>query len=204
MKDFEIRHYFHKKRLKKHHSTRSTLVVDELGLKHGRCRADIAVINGHLNGFEIKSDQDSLIRLPRQIANYNLVFDHATLIVGPRHIHEAIKQVPTWWGVVLCQQGGRGDICFKSIQKAKINKNIDPQSIVQLLWRSEAEEILRVLGAPSKILRQPRAVLYKCLIEHYNTKSIRQIVREGLKKRNKWRCPQSPSPYDDLCRPTSM
>lgn len=204
MKDFEIRHYFHQKRLKKHHSTKTTLVVDELGLKHGRCRADIAVINGHLDGFEIKSDQDSLSRLPGQIANYNLVFDHATLVVGPRHIQEAMKQVPEWWGVILCQQGRGGSICFKSIQKAKINKNIDPQSIVQLLWRSEAEEILRTLGAPPKVLRKPRAHLYGCLVEHFNTKSIRETVRESLKKRQRWRCPQSTSPYDDLCQPTSM
>jgi len=197
MNDLEIRYYFHKIRLRKQHVTRATLVVDELGLKHGRCRADIAVVNGHLDGFEIKGDSDSLYRLPEQIINYNLVFDHATLVVGPRHIQEAKDHLPEWWGVILCQKGSRGAISFKSIRKAKFNKNVDPQSIAELLWRSEAEEILKGLNASPKILRQPRAILYKCLIEYFDIKGIRDIVRDCLKKRTNWRCPQPTFPYGD-------
>jgi hypothetical protein len=203
MKDLEIRQYFHKIRLKKHHLTQTTLVVDELGLKHGRCRADIAVINGHLDGFEIKGDNDSLLRLPEQIVNYNLVFDHATLVVGSRHIQEAKDHLPEWWGVILCEKGSRGAINFKSIRKTKFNKNVDPQSVAELLWRSEAEEILRDLNVSPKVLRQPRAILYKCLIENFDIKGIRDIVRECLKKRKNWRCPQPAFPYGDLCQPIS-
>ena len=117
MNDIEIRHYFHKKKLRKHHAAKNTLVVDELGLKHGKCRADIAVINGHLDGFEIKSDRDTLSRLSDQISVYNLVFDHATLIVGPRHIEEAKTQVPEWWGVIFCEEGRRGAAYQEGVQQ---------------------------------------------------------------------------------------
>ena len=71
MNDAQIRSSFHSKKLRRHHATPDTLVVDELGLKHGKCRADIAVINGHLIGYEIKSDDDSLHRLARQVEAYN-------------------------------------------------------------------------------------------------------------------------------------
>ncbi len=197
MNDIEIRHYFHKNRLRRHHFAKDTLVLDELGLKHGKRRADIAVINGHLDGYEIKSDKDTLSRFSEQITVYNLVFDHATLIVGPRHIQKAKAQLPEWWGVILCQKGNRGAINFKSIRRAKINKSVDPHSIAELLWRSEAEEILRGLNFSPKILRQPRAVLYKCLVEHFNINKMRYIVRDRLKMRKNWRCHQLVSPCGD-------
>jgi hypothetical protein len=75
---------FHQKKLWLHHANENTLVVDELGILNGKSRADIAVINGYLVGFEIKSDEDSLTRLNDQVEAYNAVFDRSTLIVGPK------------------------------------------------------------------------------------------------------------------------
>ncbi len=53
MNDVEIRQNFHRKILRRQHAQKNTLVIDELGLNHGRCRADIAVVNGHFWGFVI-------------------------------------------------------------------------------------------------------------------------------------------------------
>ena len=46
----------------------------------GAARVDIAVINGHIRGVEIKAEADSLERLPRQVEAYGRVVDRATLI----------------------------------------------------------------------------------------------------------------------------
>ena len=54
MNDGRIRAAFHGKILRRQHLCPETLVLDELGLMHGRCRADIAVVNGCLIGYEIK------------------------------------------------------------------------------------------------------------------------------------------------------
>jgi hypothetical protein len=43
-----------------------TIILDELGLRHGAARVDIVVVNGNLIGFELKSDRDDLRRLPKQ------------------------------------------------------------------------------------------------------------------------------------------
>jgi hypothetical protein len=37
-------------------------IIEELGISHGSCRIDIAVVNGMIHGYEIKSDQDTLQR----------------------------------------------------------------------------------------------------------------------------------------------
>ena len=70
-----------------------TVLVEELGLCRGQVRVDIAVVNGLLQGYEIKSDRDSLRRLGIQVVLYWKVLDRATLVVCERHIVEAFRRI---------------------------------------------------------------------------------------------------------------
>jgi len=202
MNDAEIRQSFHRKMLRRQHARNDTLVIDELGLNHGKCRADIAVINGHLVGYEIKSDNDSLRRLREQVKSYNAVFDRAFIVVGESHIDNIQERIPEWWGVIISSRGPKGAINFNMTRRAQVNRNIDPVSVARLLWRDEAVEILRQRRLPSRVLRQPRAALYKHLAELLNTCELRKAVRKYLQKRRNWRCPESLSRYGDLCQPS--
>ena len=76
-----------------------SVVVEELGLCRGQVRVDLAVVNGSLHGYEIKSDRDSLDRLAGQADVYSKVLDQVTLVVGERHLAHAMDRVPAWWGV---------------------------------------------------------------------------------------------------------
>ena len=201
MNDAEIRQSFHRKMLRRQHARNNTLVIDELGLQHGKCRADIAVVNGHLVGYEIKSDKDSLRRLGLQIESYNAVFDRAFIVVGNRHIDSIQDRIPEWWGVIISSRGPKGAINFNMIRRAQVNRSIDPVSVARLLWRDEAIEILQQRRLPSSMLRQPRAALYKHLAELLNTCELRKAIREYLQKRRNWRCLEPPSQRDGWCRP---
>src|ERR1022692_4894991 len=77
----------------------NSLIIEELGLCQGSVRADFAVVNGVLKGFELKSEKDTLARLERQASTYSLVFDTASLIAAERHIADARKALPRWWGI---------------------------------------------------------------------------------------------------------
>ncbi|MBW8002659.1 MAG: sce7726 family protein [Planctomycetes bacterium] len=198
MNDAEIRHNFHRKRLRQHHAQKGTLVIDELGLNHGKCRADIAVINGHLIGYEIKSNKDSLRRLEEQVKSYNAVFDKISIVVGDRYINSIPKYIPKFWGIIVSIRGSRGAVNFHVIRNTRTNKNIDPLAIARLLWRNEAAEILQLKKVSPKVLRQPRAVLYDHLADMLHICELQKTVREYLKNRKNWRCPESPSQYDGL------
>jgi hypothetical protein len=50
-------------------------------------------------GYEIKSDRDTLARLPNQIAAYELCFDTMTMVVGKRHLAKCRATLPEWWGI---------------------------------------------------------------------------------------------------------
>jgi hypothetical protein len=201
MNDAQIRLNFHRKKLRRLHTAADTLVLDELGLKHGKCRADIAVINGHLIGFEIKSDEDSLSRLDRQVAIYNAVFDYATVIVAQRHLESVRALTPDWWGITVATKGQRGAIHFETVRRPKRNPSPDDFAVAQLLWRNEAEEELLKHGVSAQILRQKRSILYRELVEILAPRQLRKTVRERLKSRTDWRCLSRPSPSGDSCRP---
>ena len=203
MNDLEIRTSFHVAMLRRYHSSKNALVLDELGLMHGSCRADIAVINGRLLGFEIKSNDDSLRRLQGQIDAYNSVFDTVTIIVGTRHRRAVTKTVPPWWGIVVATESVKGKARFRIQRKAKPNPSISPFSVAQLLWRDEIVELLRQFGAPSSVLRFPRNILYRLLAWHLPVDELRRVVCRQLKSRKNWRCHLPPSEDGDLSRPTS-
>ena len=156
MNDAEIRQSFHRIGLRRQHASANTLVVDELGLKHGKYRADIAVINGHLVGYEIKSDEDSFSRLGEQIKAYSDVFDRVTVIIGTKHAKAIRFHVPDWWGIVVAHGGPRGGVSFETVFSPRTNPKVDPFSVAQLLWKSEAAETLLDLVVEQGIQRAGR------------------------------------------------
>ena len=178
-----------------------TLIVHELGPRHGISRVDIAVINGSLHGYEIKSDADTLTRLPAQISTYNAVLDYSTLVVGVRLAEKAILRLPGWWGIIAVEVGSRGAMKFISIQRPLKNESIDPRALAELLWRSEAEALLAARGVSRKILNLPRAYLYQCLTEMFDIASLRRIVRNTIKNRGNWRGREQPLSYVDCSKP---
>ena len=187
MTDATIRDAYHRKCLKRHHAHHDTLVVDELGLQHGRSRADIAIINGSMTGVEIKSDVDSLERLDYQVIKYSSVFDHAYVVATKCHLVEVSQRIPEWWGLIFAEEGPRGGVHFSTIRGSMLNKMVDDFAVAQLLWRNEVMQILSDLGTPKKHLRQSREKLYGLLLETLPSQEIRAKVREKLRKRANWR-----------------
>jgi hypothetical protein len=201
--DTQIRHALHQKRLRKYHIAPDTLVVDELGLSHGKCRADIAVINDHFAGYEIKSDEDSLFRLDEQVAAYSAVFDHAILVVGAKFAVSVHSLVPGWWGVIVSRQGKRGAISFETMREARINESVNSLTLAQLLWKNEAADILVELGASQRVTREKRQVLYQCLADSLSHAELRHRVKDCLMKRKNWRRPAPLSQNDGSILPSA-
>ncbi|MBC8064362.1 MAG: sce7726 family protein [Chlorobia bacterium] len=195
--DREVRDALHKRVLHDHRRDGNTLVVNELGLRHGVCRADIVVVNGLLHGFEIKSDVDTLGRLPQQIATYCEVFDKVTLVVGEKHSAGAMEMIPHWWGIKIAWMD-QNRIEFKHERTPCLNSDINPTALAELLWRPEAISILRALGLPEKQLRLPRRHLYELLAETVALPELRRLVRESLKERTMWRGHRRPLSNGDL------
>lgn len=187
--DVIIRKALIRKLLEEDHSNDpETVVVEELGLRHGTVRVDVALVNGRLHGFELKSDLDTLLRLPRQMQVYNLVLDRITLVVGKNHVHEAINIIPDWWGVLIAKSIDlAGHIKFYEIRQPEDNPSLDSRSIAKLLWRDEALDILEQLGHASGIRSKRRDVIYERLISVLSQEELKAKVRRSLSTRINWR-----------------
>jgi hypothetical protein len=187
MNDHHIRAALKRKLLFRYLKDPEALVLDELGLRHGRVRADIVVVNSILHGFEVKSDRDTLKRLPDQARIYNAVFDRMTLVVGYRHAYKAIPMVPDWWGIKLVTMGSHGGIYFSDARLPRNNPSPDIHSIAKLLWRDEALALLEEIGAATGFRSKPRATIYAYLSKVANLELVHSRVCQQLRRRIGWR-----------------
>ena len=168
-------------------------IIEELGINHGSVRADVAVVNGVLECYEIKSDRDTLLRLPGQIKGYNSVFDKVTIVVGLSHIFEAMELIPDWWGISVAKQDSSGVIVFSQIREAQFNEHRDGVSIARLLWRQEALRILDELNEAEGYWSKPRKAIYNRLAAVLEVNVLADKVREAICLRGSWRSAEQPS-----------
>lgn len=191
--DSDIRSALHRKRLRHFKSQPNTLVIDELGLAHARSRIDVAVINGCIHGYEIKSAKDSLDRLGSQIDIYCQALQKLTIVAASRHIEGVLAFVPDWCGVIEAEQGPRGGIAFNLIRSARSNPDTNPVTMAHLLWRPEVLRLLSNLGYEPNELRRPRKQLYEMLSEVLTLPEITAAIRTFMVQRQGWRDHPAPA-----------
>jgi len=191
--DGSIREALVSKRLRKHVSHPETLVVHELGLAHAKSRIDLATLNGVIHGYEIKGTQDSLDRLPSQLATYRQALQKLTMVVASRHLERVIDLSPHWSGIWEVTVGPRGGVRFNVVREGKRNPNVEKFLLAHLLWRDEAQLALSNRGASKAELRAPRAELYRLLIEHLTERELVAVIKNSMMQRRDWRDRSLPS-----------
>ena len=163
-------------------------IIEELGITHGTARVDMAVVNGVIHGYELKSDMDTLRRLPDQMKAYNSALDQVTLIVGKNHLHEAINAAPDWWGITIAKVTDADDtVSFCNIREARQNPDKDSFAVASFLWRDEALQILEDAGHAQGIRSKPRKFLYERLAVTMEQEALSEKVRTCLSTRLGWR-----------------
>ena len=159
-----------------------TILIEELGICQGSTRIDMAVVNGVIHGYEIKSDRDSLRRLCKQVGIYNRVVDKATLVVGSAHLAESLELIPDWWGVLQAESKS-GQVRFQTVREAFENPGVEVQSLVELLWRDDALSLLDRKNATWGVRSKPRRMVWDRICEQFEKDEIAAAVREQLKFR---------------------
>jgi hypothetical protein len=151
--------------------------VDEFWVPRSHERADIAVIDRLLTGFEIKTERDTLKRLPRQIGAYGRVFDRCTVVVAAKHSEAAQEMLPAWWGVVEISLAN--EISFVETRSALPNPAVDPETLVRLLWRAEVAAALVALGS-ELVPKATRSTMWTQLLHATDIEGLRAVVRRSL------------------------
>lgn len=186
MRDRDVREALRANLRAEHASDPSTVVIEELGLCERTSRIDVAVVNGSLNGFEIKSARDTLERLPAQARVYSSIFDTVTIVSDSHHLCGVRRLVPMWWGITKARLIG-GRVELDPVRKARPNPHVDPYALAQLLWRDEALAALDTRNVSDGVRTKRREAIWLRLAETLTLPELGTLVRETLKTRRGWR-----------------
>jgi hypothetical protein len=151
--------------------------LEELWVPRSHERADLALIGHRMDGFEIKTERDTLRRLPRQVGAYGRLFDRCVVVVAEKHHEKVYESVPDWWGVTMISVNGQ--VSFVAVRKPRQNPTLDPETLVRLLWRDEAMAALRALGV-NPHPKAHRATLWDDLLNSATLTQLRRVVRRAL------------------------
>lgn len=185
MRDIDVRRVLRERLATEHRAEPDTRVIPELGLC-GAVRVDVAVVNGSLAGYEIKSARDTLRRLPTQVEVYSQVLDFAHLVVAGKHHDHALPLLPDWWGVHVATMTGE-IVSIETVRLPSPNTSFVPMSLAQLLWRDEALEELTRRGVDRGVRTKARWHVWSRLAEAIPVDELRAVVRTRLKARQGWR-----------------
>lgn len=170
-----------------HRDEADTLILHELVLCQGAARVDLAVVNGSLHGYEIKSEADTLERLPGQRAIYCRTLDFVTIVTSDRHARKVKQRVPRWWGIWAAVASDSG-LTLNEVRHASQNPRVDARAVVTLLWREEALAELELLELADGFRSKPRGVLWQRLANALPLDELGGSVRQRLKQRGpRWR-----------------
>jgi hypothetical protein len=186
MRDRDVRVAIRAKLEADHAGDDNTRIVEEMGIWSGSVRIDVAVINGELSGFELKSAKDNLYRLPQQALLYSDVFDRMTIVTAENHLTGCLGKLPDWWGVTVAATRADAKVELASVRSCQLNPSQNPLQISRLLWRPEVLTILErhelIKGYRSKTIN----LLHERLAEALTLQALRDEVRACLKARLGW------------------
>ncbi|HKO81263.1 MAG TPA: sce7726 family protein [Chitinophagaceae bacterium] len=185
MRDIEIRQLLRSTQLSKYFADSESKVVEELKLPVAQARIDIAVINGHLHGFEIKSAVDTLQRLPGQITAYTKIFDYLSIVTEGKYYQKILDSTPDWISVYTCTEKA-GKCKIVQVRSGSKNKNKEGFFIAKLLWREELIEVLTEQKISFK-QKERNWLLCEALANNMTVPELSKIVRTKLKQRIDWK-----------------
>ena len=164
-----------------------SMIINELMV--GESIADVSVITEkNVSLFEIKSDMDSLVRLPKQVRDYDSVGDYCSLVTTDTFLQKIQDQslVPDHWGILKASIID-GKVILESIRQPVYSPEVNPGYLAHSIWSDELiehlEDINNLYGVKSKNNWHKR----QRLIENTTISELKRMYRNSHLKRGNWR-----------------
>ncbi len=154
----------------------------------GKSRADaILVRENEIVGFEIKSDMDSLVRLEKQVKNYERFCDRCYIVTGVHYADRIDDYVPKHWGIYEVSLTDNGEYHIEMSREAVHNPKERPRvklkNQMSLLWRSELVSIIRT-NKYGGVSGKNKRILKEQIIEKAGDSLARRFTYDALIERD--------------------
>ena len=166
-----------------------------------RTRADLTLSTRTvIEGFEVKADQDTFKRLPRQVPAYDRIFMRNWLVVGPKLSKKLTPEtVPSHWGVIVAEvPEGSEKMVFRVAREAKKNPNVSKLALTYQLRTTELSAALKAQG--NSHWKSKKAVKSTILCDSHSVEGLAGIVFSAYKARGNWRIPVVEGQIRDMKR----
>lgn len=201
LRDADIRSALRARTARLHADDAEARLIEELDLGPG-ARADVVVLNGRIEGYEIKSDVDSLARLAHQAAAYEAICDRVWIVTTDRLASAAEDQLPSCWGILIARN--RADVVqLVRRRAARAHRGQRTGALVEVLWRSELVALNDRLGLPPARTRTTAPALRRTISEACSARRLASEVRRALLLRADWRAVRPSVSGDVQFRPSA-
>lgn len=158
----------------------SSLIFNEMSLARKARRIDLGYLSDQeMVAIEVKSERDTLNRLPGQLEVYLRYFDRVILVVAPKFIKPVLAAVsPTVeiWEVV--------DNAVRTVRRGRKVNDIRKEFYLDLMTKREVGFLAKKLNIPcgdTPVFELKCQVLSK--INNISKQKVKEIVIDGLLKR---------------------
>ncbi|WP_133244817.1 sce7726 family protein [Caulobacter radicis] len=124
------------------HVDDDAVLISEMTVANWSRRADVVLANGKLWAFEIKSEADSLARLPGQAATFRTYFEKFVIVAAARF--EAAITAMNLDGVGLWIAEADGTLKQRVAPRQTV---LDPEAYISLMTASELRRLLIANGS---------------------------------------------------------
>lgn len=164
-----------------------SMIINELMV--GESIADVSVITEkNVSLFEIKSDMDSLVRLPKQVRDYDAVGDYCSLVTTDTFLQKIQDQflIPDHWGILKASSID-GQVILESVRQPVYSPEVNPDYLAHSLWSDELIEHLTDINSLYGVKSKNNWYKSQRLIENTTTNELKRIYRNSHLKRGNWR-----------------
>lgn len=156
------------------------VLVNEMVVANWSRRADLAVANGKLHAFEIKSDLDTLRRLQAQVETYLYSFDKVTVVTTSRFLNVVKGMLPPEVEIWEAEKVHE-TVSIRIARRGRAIEIRNKRNLCGFLHKPEIVALLRSQGVKSNV-GAPREELIK-MTEYLQVKKVREYVLKAIKAR---------------------
>lgn len=160
------------------HSLKTCTLLHEV--RSGKSKADLVVLNGVSTAYEIKSERDSLKRLPSQLQDYRETFAVVNVVTNPEQAEAILSIAPSDVGVIVLSSRFN----LRVVREAQnVPERTSPLMMLSTLRVAEAVEVLQQLGVsfPEVPNTERWATLRECF-EPLSPIEVQQAFTKVLKE----------------------
>lgn len=162
------------------HVDDDAVVISEMVVDNWSRRADVVLANGKLWGFEIKSEQDTLDRLPGQVEVFARSFEKLTVVTVARFEPQVRAMIPDGVGLWIEEPDGS----LKERVRSRV-ASLSREAAITLMTATELRHLLACNGM-SRTSAIPRAELVR-LATYLPISDLSAAARDAVKRRHRAR-----------------